>query len=83
MPQPKYTARMQELWISVGLRGFCIGAAFWPLLLIHSVVGSVRMSVGQPHMSARDFAGGLRASVWLFKEAALPTMDIGLCRCDF
>lgn len=30
----KYTARMQELWMREGLRGFCIGAAYWPLLHI-------------------------------------------------
>lgn len=35
------TARMQELWKRVGLSGFCIGAAYGPLLLIHSVSGSV------------------------------------------
>lgn len=37
----KYTARMQELWKREGLRGFCIGAAYGPLLLIHVVIGSV------------------------------------------
>ena len=35
------SARMQELWSSVDMRGFCIGAAYRPLLLIYSVVGSV------------------------------------------
>lgn len=30
----------QELWMRVDLRGFCIGAAYGPLLLIHSVVRS-------------------------------------------
>jgi len=35
----KYTARMQELWMREDMRGFCIGAALWPLLLIHSVIG--------------------------------------------
>lgn len=67
------TARMQELWMREGMRGFCIGAAYWRPLFIAGVVGSVRVSVGQPHMSARVLAGGLRACVWLFKEAALPT----------
>jgi len=35
------SARMQELWMREGMRGFCIGAAYGPLLLIHSVLSSV------------------------------------------
>lgn len=31
------SARMQGLWSSVDMRGLCIGAAYWPLLLIYSV----------------------------------------------
>lgn len=27
------TARMQGLWMREGMRGLCIGAAYWPLLL--------------------------------------------------
>lgn len=32
---------MQGLWMREGMRGSCIGAAYRPLLLIYSVVGSV------------------------------------------
>jgi len=37
---------MQELWMRVDLRGFCIGAAYWPLLLIHSVITSCEYLAG-------------------------------------
>lgn len=40
------TARMQELWMRVDLRGFCIGAAYGPLLLIHSVITSCEYWAG-------------------------------------
>lgn len=45
------SARMQELWMCVGLRGFCIGAAYGPLLLIHSVVCRYFTKRGQAHRS--------------------------------
>ena len=45
--KPKYTARMQRLWLRVDMCGFCIGAAYWPLLLIHSVMCSVTGAVAK------------------------------------
>ena len=37
----KYTARIDTLWMCAGMCGVAIGAAYGPLLLIHSVSGSV------------------------------------------
>ena len=72
-----YSARMQELWLRVDMRGFCIGAADRPQCTIHVVVGSVRVCGGQPNIVREGFAGGLRAGVGLFREAALPTTGCG------
>lgn len=61
------TARMQELWMCVDMRGFCIGAAYGPLLLIHSVLSSVPTEAwadphsdgmcGSPLRGGADFGG--------------------------
>lgn len=64
------TARMQELWMRRGMRGFCIGAALWPLLLIHGVSGSVRVCDGQnralgfaqPLAEGFDYCSGITAN---------------------
>ena len=58
---------MQGLWSRVDLRGLCIGAAYWPLLLIHNVLSSVPTEAwadpqrggmcGSPLRGGADFGG--------------------------
>jgi len=44
MITPKYTARIDTLWMCVGKCGVAIGAAYGPLLLIHSVGSRLRVT---------------------------------------
>lgn len=46
MITPKYTARIDTLWMCAGKCGVAIGAAYWPLLLIHGVIASCEQRVG-------------------------------------
>jgi hypothetical protein len=52
------TARMQELWKCDGLRGFCIGAAYGPLLLIHSVGSRLRVTNLSAYTELRRWVQG-------------------------
>lgn len=52
MITPKYTARIDTLWMCAGKCGVAIGAAYWPLLLIHSVVCRYFTKRGQAHRRA-------------------------------
>jgi hypothetical protein len=38
-----YSARIDTLWMSAGSCGVAIGAAYWPLLLIHGVGSRLRV----------------------------------------
>lgn len=62
-----YSARIDTLWMCVGKCGVAIGAAYWPLLLIHNVLSSVPTEAwadpqrdgmcGSPLRGGADFSG--------------------------